>query len=144
MRRRVAPARTGVPSLVPALALAAFLAGWAPSPSLAQGGAPGGGGPPPSVTVAPVVAKDVAPAYEYIGRVQAIQSVDLRARVEGYLEQVAFHDGQDVKAGQLLYQIEQAPYQAAVQSAQAQLAGAQANLKQAESNYQRQSELRRS
>ncbi|HEY0526178.1 MAG TPA: efflux RND transporter periplasmic adaptor subunit [Stellaceae bacterium] len=143
MHRRVARVRKGVASLVPALALAVLLAGWTPSPSFAQGGAPAGA-PPPAVTVAPVVAKDVAPSTEFIGRTQAIQSVELRARVEGFLEQVAFQDGQDVKAGDLLYQIEQAPYQAAVQLAQAQLAGAQANLKQAEANYKRQAELRRS
>jgi len=143
MHGRVARVRTGILSLVPALALAAFLAaGWSPPPSFAQGGAPAG--PPPAVTVAPVVAKDVAPSMEFIGRTQAIQSVELRARVEGFLEQVAFQEGQDVKAGQLLYQIEKAPYEAAVQSAEAQLAGAQANLRQAESNYRRQAELRRS
>jgi membrane fusion protein (multidrug efflux system) len=149
-RRRVTGVpRKGVASLAPRLVaplmavLLAAAAGWTVPPALAQG-APGAAGPPPAVTVAPVVAKDVAPSTEFIGRVQAIQSVDLRARVEGFLEQVAFQDGQDVKAGDLLYRIEQAPYQAAVQSAQAQLARTQAALKQAESNYQRQAELRRS
>lgn len=70
--------------------------------------------PPPLVTVAKVTEQDVNPPAEYVGHVQAVQTVDLRARIEGFLEQVKFKEGSDVHAGNLLYVIEKAPYQAKV------------------------------
>lgn len=84
--------------------------------------------PPPGVVVAAVETQDVAAERRYIGTIKAIQSVDVRARVEGFLEQVAFEQGFPVKAGQLLYQIEQDQYQAALASAEGQLAAGQAEL----------------
>lgn len=94
--------------------------------------APAGlGGPPPLVTVATVIEQDVNPPAEYVGHVEAIQSVDLRARVEGVLEQVNFKEGSDVHGGDLLYVIEQAPYQARVDAAKASLAQAEAILTKA-------------
>ena len=84
--------------------------------------------PPPGVVVAAVEMRDVAAERRYIGTIKAIQSVDVRARVEGFLEQVAFEQGFPVKAGQLLYQIEQDQYQAALASAEGQLAAAEAAL----------------
>lgn len=73
-----------------------------------------GTGPPPLVTVATVTEQDVNPPAEYVGHVEAVQTVDLRARIEGFLEQVKFKEGSDVCAGDLLYVIEQTPYQAKV------------------------------
>jgi RND family efflux transporter MFP subunit len=70
--------------------------------------------PPPLVTVAKVTEQDVNPPSEYVGHVQAVQTVDLRARIEGFLERVEFKEGSDVRAGDLLYVIEKAPYQAKV------------------------------
>jgi RND family efflux transporter MFP subunit len=70
--------------------------------------------PPPLVTVAKVTEQDVNPPSEYVGHVQAVQTVELRARIEGFLEQVKFKEGSDVHAGDLLYVIEKAPYQAQV------------------------------
>ena len=102
----------------------------------------GGNQPPPAVVVAPVETRDVAPSWEFIGRAQAIQAVDLVARVQGYLEDRKVEEGSDVKAGQLLFVIEPAPYQAALEAAQAQLAKAQAALREAELNLERQQELR--
>jgi len=90
-----------------------------------------GGGPPPLVTVAAVTEQDVNPAAEYVGHVEAIQSVDLRARVEGFLEQVKFKEGSDVNAGDLLYIIEQASYQAKVDADRASVAQAKATLTKA-------------
>lgn len=98
--------------------------------------------PPPAVVVTPVVVRDVTPSREFMGRVEAIQAVDVRALVQGILQQVAFHEGQDVKAGQLLFAIEPSAYQAALAAAQAQLARAQATLQQAEQNLAREQELR--
>ena len=90
--------------------------------------------PPPAVVVAPVENRDVAPSWEFLGRVQSIQGVDLVARVQGYLEDRKAEEGSIVKAGQLLFVIEPAPYQAALDAAQAQLAKAQATLRDAEQN----------
>jgi RND family efflux transporter MFP subunit len=90
-----------------------------------------GAGPPPLVTVATVVEQDVNPPLEYVGHVEAIQSVELRARVEGFLERVDFKEGSDVQAGNLLYVIEQAPYQAKVDADKAALAQAEAILTKA-------------
>jgi RND family efflux transporter MFP subunit len=87
-----------------------------------------GGGPPPLVTVAAVIEHDVNPPAEYVGHVEAIQSVDLRARVEGFLEQVKFREGGDVNAGDMLYVVEQVPYKARVAQAKATLTKARQYL----------------
>lgn len=62
------------------------------------------------MTVAAVTIQDVNPPAEYVGHVEAVQAVELWARVQGFLEQVNFKEGSDVRAGDLLYVIEQAPY----------------------------------
>ena len=94
--------------------------------------------PPPGVVVAAVQLQDVAAERRYIGTVKAIQSVDLRARVEGFLDQVAFKQGRTVKADQLLYQIEQDQYQAAMASAQGQLAAVAGPARKREGDLRRQ------
>ncbi|MEM7222850.1 MAG: efflux RND transporter periplasmic adaptor subunit [Pseudomonadota bacterium] len=83
-------------------------------------------GPPPSVTVAKVERKDVTPTFNLVGRVVAIDSVNLRARVEGFLEEWDFVEGHDVDKDQLLFVIEQAPYEAEVQRAKGDLERAKA------------------
>ena len=93
--------------------------------------------PAPLVVVAEIAEKDVVPAREYVGHVEAIQKVDLRARVEGFLEEVRFHDGDFVKAGQLLYVIEQTNYQARVAEAEAGVEQARAELVRAERHLKR-------
>ncbi|WP_462320113.1 efflux RND transporter periplasmic adaptor subunit [Halochromatium sp.] len=93
-------------------------------------------GPPPSVVVAAVQMQDVASERRYIGTIKAIQSVDVRARVEGFLEKVAFKQGHTVEAGELLYQIEQDQYQAALASAEGELAAAQASLASAKATLE--------
>lgn len=98
--------------------------------------------PPPTVTTEVVRERDVTPTSEFIGRVQAIQDFEARARVEGFIEQVAFQEGQNVAKDTLLYVIEQAPYQAAVDSAKADLARAQATQREAQRAFQRAQELR--
>ena len=70
---------------------------------------------PPGVGVVTVESKGVTPYLSFIGRVKAIQTFQARARVEGFLQKIAFHDGQQVKTGDLLYQIEKTQYQAAVE-----------------------------
>ena len=97
--------------------------------------------PPPAVGVRAAAIKGVARSYEFVGRIQATDSVALRARVEGFLEKVLFREGQDVKTGDLLYQIENAPYQAQVDQAKANVAAAQAELVNAQLQYNRSAEL---
>jgi RND family efflux transporter MFP subunit len=100
-------------------------------PVVAIAGPSGPGGPPPLVKVVLITEQDVNPPAEYVGHVEAIQSVDLRARVEGFLKQVNFKEGSDVHEDELLYVIEQAPYQARVDADKALVAQAEANLNKA-------------
>ena len=99
-------------------------------------------GPQPQVTVAKVIEQDVNPPSEYVGHVEAVQSVNLRARVEGFLERVEFKEGSDVHAGDLLYVIEQAPYLAKVDADKASLAQAEAILTKAQQYLRRAQNVR--
>ena len=78
--------------------------------------------PPPTVSVVEVEPQSVTPSAQFVGRVAAIEKVDLRARVQGFLEQRLFAEGQNVKQGDLLYVIEQPPFEAQVAEAQADVA----------------------
>jgi membrane fusion protein (multidrug efflux system) len=100
-----------------------------------------GAAPAPSVVVTAVVRKDVTPSRSFVGRVEAIESVELRARVDGFLEQRAFTEGRDVVAGDLLFVIEQAPYQAEVERRMADLVSAEATLKNAKLSADRARKL---
>ena len=86
----------------------------------------------PAVGVRPVALKGVSQAFEFVGHIKATDKVELRARIEGFLEKVAFHEGQDVKAGDLLYQLEQPPFQAQVNTAKANVAQLEAQHRNAE------------
>jgi len=97
--------------------------------------------PAPAVGVRPVVTKGVSQSFEFVGRIKAVDKVEIRARVEGFLEKVLFREGQDVKAGELLYQIEKVQFQALVDQAKANLAVAQAELTNAKLQYSRNLEL---
>jgi membrane fusion protein (multidrug efflux system) len=80
----------------------------------------------PAVGVRPAVLKGVNQSFEFVGRIRAVEMVEIRARVEGFLEKVLFREGQDVKVGDLLYQIENAQFRAQVDQAKANLAVAEA------------------
>src|SRR5690606_26366518 len=90
--------------------------------------------PPPAVSVATVLSKPVHQWDTFNGRVSAVESVELRPRVSGYVQRVAFDEGQEVKHGDLLFVIDPRPYQAALDQARAQLqrARAEARLAQAQ------------
>jgi membrane fusion protein, multidrug efflux system len=85
-----------------------------------------GASPPPAVSVAPVVSRQVQETGDFIGRVTAIDKVDIVARVTGFIEERYFTEGQQVKTGDLLFRIEQVTYKAAVEQQRANLAKAKA------------------
>jgi membrane fusion protein (multidrug efflux system) len=99
--------------------------------------APAGGGPPPRVVVAPVIQKDVPIYMEAVGQTRGSVEVEIRARVEGYLERMNFREGGWVRKGQSLYTIDPQPFQAALASARADLADAQAAVSKADRDVTR-------
>ena len=121
-----------------AVALAvSWLAGCGQKSDQGAGAAPGGGPPPAEVGVITVAPKAVGLATELPGRLEASRVAQVRARAAGILQKRQFVEGSDVKAGQLLFRIDAAPYQAALGTAQATLARAQANLTQANAQAER-------
>lgn len=84
--------------------------------------------PPPEVDVAEVVVEPVTLWESFTGRVASPETVDLRPRVSGYIDEVAFEEGELVKAGDLLFQIDPRPYEAQKQAASAELALANSQL----------------
>jgi membrane fusion protein (multidrug efflux system) len=96
---------------------------------------------PPAVLVSPVEVRDVAPAYDFIGRVTPIQSVQIVPRITAFIEEEPVAQGADVKAGDVLFELQKTQYQAAVQSAQAQLDSANAGLRLAQLAYARAAQL---
>jgi membrane fusion protein (multidrug efflux system) len=88
-----------------------------------------GPGGPPAVGVSKAALTPIFRSSQYVGRVTAINRVALQARVTGYLQERNFKEGSDVKKGQVLFIIEQPPYQAAVLQAQGAVAQAQAQLR---------------
>lgn len=97
--------------------------------------------PPPTVIAAPAQVGTVEDEADFIGRVVAIDKVELRARVQGFLQQRAFTEGQTVAIGALLFQIEPEPYEAIVVQRQADLAKAQADEINANAQLKRGQEL---
>src|SRR5579872_6162680 len=97
--------------------------------------------PPPAVGVTLAQMKGVTPSFDFVGRVKAVDTVQLRARVEGFLEKVLFKEGEHVKPGELLYQIEKTQYQAAVDQATANVAAAEAQELNAQLQFNRSSDL---
>lgn len=93
--------------------------------------------PPPSVKVVASRMQTVPVVDEYVGRIAAYRSVEIRARVEGILEKRHFVEGSEVRRGQLLYTIDSTPFKIALADAQADLARSQANLASARSREAR-------
>lgn len=97
--------------------------------------------PPPTVTVAAVLQKPVTRFLELTGNTAAINSVDLEARVQGFLTNINYADGAFARKGSVLFVIEQDQYKAQLDQAKAQLAANQATQVQAEAEYNRQAQL---
>lgn len=99
--------------------------------------------PPPKVTVSQPLKRPVTEYLELTGNTQAINTVQLRARVEGYLEKVLFQDGDRVKKGQLLFLIQQNTYQAKLQQAKADILTQKARLFHGQTELTRYSKLQK-
>jgi RND family efflux transporter MFP subunit len=99
--------------------------------------------PPPKVTVAKPLIRELVESRDFTGQFEAVDFVDVRARVSGYLESINFVDGQIVKKGDLLFVIEPKPFELALESAKADLAQANANLDLAKAQLARTAELRK-
>jgi RND family efflux transporter MFP subunit len=97
--------------------------------------------PPPKVTVSHPVKRPVTDYLDFTGNTQAINTVQLRARVEGYLEKVLFNDGELVKKGKLLFLIQQNTYEAKLKQAEAEILANKARLMHAETEFARYSRL---
>jgi len=97
--------------------------------------------PPPAVLVQPAELRSMTKQAEFVGWAEALEKVDLRARVPGFLGSRLFKDGEDVKEGQVVFTIEKEPFEAAVDQRKAQLASAQARLVNADQQLRRAVEL---
>lgn len=100
--------------------------------------------PPPKVVTVVPEEREVLEYEDLPGRIDAMDDVEIKARVTGYLNKVEFKEGTEVKKGDLLFSIDPREYQADVESANAALQQAQAKLAQAQSNYERAKQLSRS
>jgi multidrug efflux system membrane fusion protein len=129
IRRAIIPVRSALPvlSMSASVLLALAIAG------CSSNAAENAGGPPPAdVSVATVLARNVRQWDEFTGRIAAVESVELRPRVSGYIDRVAYQEGQEVRKGDLLFVIDQRPYQAQLAQAQAQLERARSDAKLAQ------------
>jgi RND family efflux transporter MFP subunit len=97
--------------------------------------------PPPKVTVLPPVQQDVARYYDVTGNAASVNSIDLVARVQGFVQAISYTDGQFVKKGTSLFTIEPEPYRLKVVSAKASVTAAQATLLVKQQDFDRQADL---
>jgi RND family efflux transporter MFP subunit len=100
--------------------------------------------PPPEVSVSQPIERAVSDSLEFTGRIEAVESVDVRARASGYITRVAFDAGARVKQGDLLFEIDPREYQAAVNRAEGDIARLRANLARAGAEVTRTQRLRSS
>lgn len=100
-----------------------------------------GAPPPPSVSVAPVLIKPVSQWDEFSGRIEAIENVELRPRVSGYIDRVNYTEGQEVKKGEVLFTIDARSYRAELARAQAELARARTQAELGRSEAERARKL---
>jgi len=133
MTRRQKLIRTAL--LVPVIAVAAgvVLAVARDDQAAAQGAMP----PPPDVSVARVITREVRPWDEFTGRVSAVETVELRPRVSGYIERVAYAEGSEVHKGDLLFVVDQRRYRAALDRATADFERARSESRLAASELHR-------
>jgi multidrug efflux system membrane fusion protein len=128
--------------LLVAIAAISLLLGCSKNTAQAAGpGGPGGQRPPAPVIVATVDQRDVPVQITAIGNVESYQTVQIRSQVNGQLERVYFKEGDDVRKGQLLFQLDKAPFQAALEQAEGNLQRDQANAVNAQAQAGRYTAL---
>lgn len=132
--------RNVLPSLLISTVIALTLAGCARDEA-AESASAAAAAPPPQVSVAQVVQRPVNEFDEFTGRFEAIEHVDLRPRVSGYISSVNFVEGREVKKGDVLFVIDPRPYQAEFNRAKAQLEQARTQLSLAKSERERAAKL---
>lgn len=142
--RRRTPWRREVPVLVALLAIAAGFGYFRHLESAPVAEAQAAAAPPPPVTVASPLLKNIVEWDEFTGQFAAVDEVDIRARVSGFLESIHFRDGQLVNKGDLLFVIDPRPFQIALTAAQSSLASAQARLDLAKLQLTRAEKLKQS
>lgn len=96
---------------------------------------------PAEVLVTIPVSREIVDYEEFTGRIEAIDSIDVRARVTGYLDTANFKDGDEIKKGDVLFEIDPRPYKAALDQAEAQISLAEARLKDANADVERNKSL---
>ncbi len=139
MNRRYQKGHAAVRLPVAALLLSAAIA--VAISACSSEAAPNAAPPPPQVSVATVLTKQVRQWDDFTGRVAAVETVELRPRVSGYVQRVAYEEGQEVHKGDLLFVIDQRPYKAALDRALADLARARSEARLAHSQDTRAQEL---
>jgi multidrug efflux system membrane fusion protein len=127
--------RAAALAVLAALALAAC--GEGRGDAKAQGGPP----PAPPVSVAAAIEKEVIESDEFPGRVEAIEQVEVRARVNGYIQSVHFKPGAEVKKGDLLFMIDPRPFEAQVAAAESQVVGTRSQLELARTELARNEQM---
>lgn len=120
------------------LAFVLFLAACGKPP---QGGGHGGQMPPAPVTLAPVEQRELVEWEEFTGRVEPMETVELKPRVSGYITEVHFDAGVLVKKGDVLFTIDQRPFETKLRATQAEVSRAKANADAMESEFKRVEEL---
>lgn len=133
--RLISPRALSRPGTAIALGLALLLNGCSKAPEPAPA-------PAPSVSFITVGTQEVAEFNEAVARIEAIKTVELRARVEGAITKWLFREGDQVREGQLLFEIDRQNYEAAYKQAQANLSSARAELQRTTQDYERGKELR--
>jgi membrane fusion protein (multidrug efflux system) len=126
------PRSLGIIPALAAIGLTACGGGAPPAPVAA---------PPPAVDVSVAVERNLARNEEFVGELRGLKDVEIRARVQGYLEGIHFEPGAEVKAGQLLFSIDAKPFQAALAQANASLTQAQVEATRARNDATRYTEL---
>src|SRR5512147_1115734 len=125
-----------------AIASISLLVGCSKNPGTAQAAGPAGGQRPPApVVVSTVEQRDIPIQINAIGNVEAYQMVQIRSQVNGQIERVFFKEGDDVRKGQMLFQLDKAPFQAALKQAEGNLQRDQANAVNAQAQANRYTEL---
>lgn len=98
-------------------------------------------GKPPVVTVAKAVQIDFQPHVDFTGRTEAVEEVEVRPRVSGFLESISFQSGKEVEKGELLFEIDARPYKAEVDRLEAELSSATSRYDQSQVEYERLKDL---